>query len=65
MPAQELAVAGGGVAGAALVVADVELPVLVGACASNGVTNISDIAHASALTVHRFIKPPFAKRNRC
>jgi hypothetical protein len=64
-PAHELAAAaGGGVAGAALVVADVEVSVLAGACASNGVTNISDIAHATALIVHGFIKPPFAMPNK-
>jgi hypothetical protein len=67
MPAHELACVaarGGVVAGAALVVAEVEVPLLVAAWASKGVTNASDIAHAIALIVHRFINPPFAKRNR-
>jgi hypothetical protein len=63
-PAHELlAVPLDDVAGAALVVAEVELPLLVVDCASNGVTNIIDSAHAIALVFHRFINPPFAKPN--
>src|SRR5438874_5285063 len=67
-PAHELlAVALDEAAGAVLVVAEVELPLLVVDCASNGVTNIIDSAHAIALVFHRFINPPFAKPNtlRC
>src|SRR5207237_7226631 len=64
-PAHELlAVAPDEAAGAVLVVAEVELPLLVVDCASNGVTNIIDSAHAIALVFHRFINPPFTKPNK-
>src|SRR3954470_24306364 len=68
-PVHELAVVAvdADVEGEALIFAEPELPVLVVDCASNGVTNIIDIAQAIALVFHRFINPPLAHLNmlRC
>jgi len=69
-PAQALdgvAVAVGGGVVVAGAVAAVDDSVAVCACANNGMTAISDNAHAIALVFQRFIDPPFAKPNmlRC